>query len=258
MKEIFIKEDVEIVKVAEIDGVCFNRQYDLFQYDQFADKELFKKLINYLDSNEEWSHMYDKELFPDLYAFIVQFPFLSEQGLEAIIRTYIKSIHTSMGALGLLDEQFTIYGKTDEAFKSFIEIMSEKRNEYLKQHEYEMAKYGKIVKGYPDMFREPLKMILEEYKLLPSRTSILLPESELVVKDCEHISELCRYYRISFGINTDVASLMYLKQTLLGDEQLKRVPITGYIINSAIRAPLTFTREEYLKSVKAHQKKLTK
>lgn len=195
------------------------------------------------------------ETFQGIYDITRRFPELSCDAIDVIWFHYIKDLFDKYDMSETLDKYFEIFGKEDETFELFIDYVDKKSDKHQKEYEEEAHKLDYLKEEYGEKFTEHLKSLVIREHLQVSEIKKFLPSPELIKKDEEHIQELSRKTRIFFGCCEPVSYTMF--DILLEEQTLDTFTETPiYYISTGCQEQATFTKKEFLKSIKKEKVKI--
>ena len=196
----------------------------------------------------------DPETIKDMYEITTRFPKLTEEAIESIWFRYIRDFFQEYELLSILEKYIQVFGDFDDAFESFIYYTEQKADEYQKIFEFEVKQIDELKDKYSEKFLSHVEYLIKgsHYKYVDIKK--YLPEPELVKKDEQHISELSSRTRIFFGCCEPISYTLFdylLKGKSLDsyDDELK------YYISTGKEEKATFTKSEFLESIKKERTK---
>lgn len=208
-----------------------------------------------------WGGRYDvrtkKETIKAIYEISRKYPFLTETGIEYIWFKYIRDLFEEYSLMDVFEKYVLMFGKTDEAFELFMDYIDKKAEIHQKQYEQDALKADELVGSYGQGFVDHIKGLIKRKHFTYDYIKEYFPSSEIIKKDEEHILELSRKTRIYFGCCLPVSYKMF--DILIEDKSLDTYTDTpAYYINSSIKEPATFTKKEFLDSIKKDKVKSLK
>ena len=218
--------------------------------DVLFDQELYETFIGEFSC---WGGRYDvrtkKETIKGIYEISRKYPYLTETGVEHIWFKYIRDLFEEYSLMDVFEKYVEMFGKTDEAFELFMDYIDKKADIHQKQYEEDAKLADELLDSYSQGFVDHLKGLIKREHFTYDYLKEYLPCSELITKDEEHICEISTKTRIYFGCCLPVSYTMF--DILIEDGTLDTYTDTPtYYINSSIKEPATFTKDEFLRSIK--------
>lgn len=200
-----------------------------------------------------WGGRYDvrtkKETIKGIYEISRKYPFLTEDGIEHIWFKYIRDLFEEYSIMDVFEKYVEMFGKTDEAFELFMDYIDKKADIHQERYEQDAKLADELVSSYGQSFVDHIKGLIKREHFTYDYLKEYLPSSELIKKDEKHIHELSRKTRIYFGCCLPVSYTMF--DILIEDGTLDTYTDTPtYYINSSIKEQATFTKKEFLDSIK--------
>lgn len=196
---------------------------------------------------------YDVRTKPDtikgIYEIQEKYPFLTAEALDEIWFVYIKDLFDTYSLIDVLQKYIDIHGQTDDALESFIDYVNRKADEFNIQFEEAAKELESLKEIYGEDLIKHLQYIIKRQHIDVEQIKKSLPSSELIEKDKEQLNEISRSTRIFMGVCYPISYQMI--ECLATGEGVDSYPDTlHYIINSSRKIEATFTKQEFLESVK--------
>lgn len=196
---------------------------------------------------------YDVRTKPDtikgIYEIQEKYPFLTADALDEIWFIYIKDLFDTYSLVDVLQKYIDIHGQTDDALESFIDYVNRKADEFNIQFEEAAKELESLKKIYGEDLIKHLQYIIKSQHIDVEQIKKSLPSNDLIEKDKEQLNEISRSTRIFMGVCHPISYQMI--ESLATGEGVDSYPDTlHYIINSSRKIEATFTKKEFLESVK--------
>lgn len=220
------------------------------------EEDMMKMFCGKLSSSGGRYSVMDKpETIKAMYGFTRKFRTLSPRAIDEIWFKYISDLYEEYDYLEtLLQYYIEFLGKEDDTFESFIKLVDEVAEAHQKKYEEE-ALGLKDLEGYSESFILHLKSLIIRQHYTLDEIKKYLPSAELVTKDEQHLSDIASKTRIFFGCCLPVSYTMF--EVLLETKTLDGVTETPtYYISKVEQEKATFTKAEFLESIKVKQKVL--
>ena len=199
----------------------------------------------------------DKETILGLYDIVKKYPMLSENAIDEISCYYIKDLFDKYSLTDKIDIFIKMLGTNDDAFETYISYVKMKAIKLQGIYEEDAKKLDTYKGEYSDKYIDYLKNLVKREHVLTDYIIDNLPSKDIIKNDEEQLSDISKKARIYFGICLPISYSM-TKSIIKGEDILKYPEIPSYYINDEEPGiPATFTREEFLSSIKK-QKKLIK
>lgn len=214
------------------------------------DKPTYELFIKQFQS---YGGRYDVRTKPDtikgIYEIQERYPYLTKNAIEKIWFVYIKDLFDTYSLVDVLQKYIDIHGQTDDALESFIDYVNRKADEFNIQFEEAAKELESYKEEYDENLVKHLQYIIKSQHIDVEEVKKSLPSNELIEKDREQLSEISRSTRIFMGICHPISYQMI--ECLATGEGVDSYPDTlHYIINSSREIEATFTKQEFLESVK--------
>jgi len=189
-----------------------------------------------------------------IYSFIKRFKELSVTAIDEIWFRYITDLFTEYALEEILDKFFKTYGKKDETFLLFMECVDKVAEKHQEKYKEEALKLEELDTYSKDFILHLKSLIIRQHFTL-DEIKKYLPSAELIEKDEEQIKEISSKTRIFFGCCEPVSYTMF--DILLETKTLDTFTETPtYYISKDVKQIATFTKTEFLESIKSKQKVL--
>jgi len=200
-----------------------------------------------------------KETIQDIYEISELFPELSKEALVEISRQYIKDIFTDHSLIETLAIMLRKDGKEDSTFEKFISSVKELGDKADKKYS-DVAWYIRIHCGeYPYDFVRHFEKFVQEHHISWERFCECLPSPEIILRDKLDLKEVGKRAKDCWGVCTPITFQM-LEDYLDGDEELTQYEEqpSYYISTYGGKTDTSFTKTDFLKSIRKEQQKIKK
>lgn len=178
-----------------------------------------------------------------------RYPSLSKDAIDEIWFVYIKDLFDTYSLVDVLQKYIDIHGQTDDALESFIDYVNRKADEFNIKFEDAAKELESYKEEYDEDLVKHLQYIIKSQHIDIEDVKKSLPSRELIKKDREQLNEIARSTRIFMGMCNPISYQMI--ECLATGEGVDSYPDTlHYIINSSRKIEATFTKQEFLESVK--------
>ncbi|MBQ7104547.1 MAG: hypothetical protein IJN90_01675 [Bacilli bacterium] len=197
------------------------------------------------------------ETIKGVYDFTRRFPELTKNAIDEIWFRYIDDTFEKYDMKSVLDKYLEIFGKEDETFELFIGYVEKKAEQEQEIKKQEAHTLDELKEEYGEKFTTHLKsLVVRQHKDI-DEIKKYLPSAELIRKDEEHILDLSRRTRIFFGCCEPVSYTMF--DILLEEKTLDTYTETPtYYISTGRKEQATFTKTDFLESIKKEKTKTKK
>lgn len=218
--------------------------------DVTLDKDMYKLYINSFQSfGGRYSVRTREDTLTDIYNIYKNYEYLSIYAIEKIWFIYIRDLFNEYNIMDVLEKIIKIFGKTEEAFELFIQYIEKKSDELQQKYIEDTLNLEELKDKYSENFISHLKDLILSQHYAYEEIKKYLPSSELIKKDEEHILELSRKTRIYFGCCNPVSYTLF--DSMLENKTLDGYnEILKYYINNDREELATFTKQEFLESIK--------
>lgn len=192
-----------------------------------------------------------------VYGYTRRFKELTKSAIDEIWFRYISDLHEEYDMPDVLDKYFEVFGKTDEAFELFIDYVDKKADEQQEKYKEEAKELDELQEEYGERFIKHLKYLVTSKHFKVEEIKKYLPSAELIKKDEQHILDISTKTRIFFGCCEPVSYTMF--EILVEDKTLDTYTETPtYYISTGRSEQATFTKTEFLESIKKEKIKIKK
>ena len=224
----------------------------------FGDVELERSLIKefistYSKFGGRYSVRSEDETLTSLLEMSITYD-LSSSAIEELQRYYIKDLFDEYSLKKVLQDFIDTYGMTDKAFTEYLELVDKLGELYQEQFIKEAEEVESLKEEYGQGLVDYLKHLILRKHIHKDELLKYLPESELIKKDHEQLLDIATKSRIYFG-------MCYPKSYTLIEDMTKDETLSDteeefyyYVSTSKKQIPLTFTKTEFLESIKKKQK----
>lgn len=190
-----------------------------------------------------------RDTYRQMYKISQMYPFLSADSLDAIWGYYIKDLFEEYALDEMLGQFFKSYGQTEEAFFAYLDFVEKKATEIDLKYEEESKSLEEYKGEYSEELIRTLQGIMRRYHVHIEEIKHSLPSSDLIEKDKQQLIEISRQTRIYFGCCQPISYQMI--ESLATGRGLDSYPEQpAYLINSSRKIETTFTKQEFLDSIK--------
>ncbi len=214
------------------------------------DKPTYELFISQFQS---FGGRYDVRTKPDtikgIFEIQEKYPSLTKTAIDEIWFVYIKDLFDTYSLVDVLQKYIDIHGQTDDALESFIDYVNRKADEFNIQFEDAAKELESYKEEYDEDLVKHLQYIIKSQHIDIEDVKKSLPSSELIKKDREQLNEIARSTRIFMGMCNPISYQMI--ECLATGEGIDCYPEKlHYIINSSREIEATFTKQEFLDSIK--------
>lgn len=214
------------------------------------DEETYKLFLRQFQS---CGGRYDVRLKPEtikgIYDISQKYPFLTADALDEIWFVYIHDQFEEYMLDEVLGKYIEMYGKRDEALFKYLEYVDKTAKKFDKQFIKEASKLELYCKYYDKDLIKHLQYIIKSQHIPSDKIIDCLPSSELINKDKEQLTDISTRTRIYMGACHPISYQMI--ESLATSEGLDYYPeLPKYIINGTTTIDTTFTKQEFLDSIK--------
>lgn len=217
--------------------------------------ELFLK--QWQCSGGEYDVRTKKETFKGIYDISQRFQFLTVQALDEIWFRYISDLFKEYYLEDTLEMFFERFGKEDKTFKMFLCFIDEVAKQHHQKYIDETHKLKTLELEYSEKFISHLKDLILSQHISLEEIKKCLPSSEIIQKDEAQLKGIIESTRIYFGACAPISYQMF--ESLLTGEGLDYYPEQPqYVICGTSKIDTTFTKQEFLESIKKEKQKIRK
>lgn len=215
-------------------------------------KEKIKCLCDYLRFIGRYSIRYEKETLESLFVIMQRFKCLSSKAFDELFRFYIKDLFDTYKLEDTLEKLILSFGYSDQMYEEFLKYVERKADELDLMYKQDAERLEIYTQEYGVRFIDSLKSFILRTHVPADKVLEKMPSADIIKQDEQQLLDLSYFYRIYMGLCEPV-SYTYFK-TYVKDGCLDRLPETPkYYINQSIEKEATFTKTEFLKSLKQTQ-----
>ena len=264
MSEYFKKEQKEEKRLSKYLEVAEERQKRELEYlievlgDVSLDEDMMKLFHQQFHCfGGRYSVRTKPETIKGVYSFTRRFPELSKSAIDEIWFRYIDDTFQKYDMETVLEKYLEMFGKEDESFELFIGYVEKKADQEQEIKKQEAETLDELKEEYGKRFTDHLKsLVIREHKDI-EEIKKYLPSAELIQKDEQHILDLSTKTRIYFGCCEPVSYTMF--DILVEEKTLDTFTETPtYYISTGRKEQATFTKTEFLESIKKEKVKIKK
>lgn len=200
------------------------------------------------------------ETLNGLYNIYCKFPKLSANAIDELATRYINDLFEEYSLSEILEKMINENGETDSTFEKYLETIDKAAEEQDKRYFEEsklLDQYKSEYQGINFMldYIEYLKSLVIREHIPVKRLIEHMPEKELIIKDCEHLSKVSKQSRVYTGV---CIPLSYRMTRLAAKDELENIneQLTYYVSTTGTDLPATFTKSEFIASTKKHKQKI--
>ena len=199
----------------------------------------------------------DSETIKGVYSIYSKYPELSGEAVDHIVHIYIKDLFEDYELEDKLGKFIEVFGKTDDAFEAFYDYANKKADELQVKYDEDAKKLEEYKMTYEVDYIEYLQGLIKREHFSFDKIVECMPSAELIKADKEQIRDISERTRIYFGACYPIS--YSLTRGLVKDSNyLDDCGEFSYVVNSETRIPATFTKEQFLESIKKTQKVFSK
>lgn len=220
-------------------------------------EERIETLEKTLDSSEcrYGTTCLKKETIKDMYEICMMFPELTEEAILEISKIYIKDLFEGYSLIETLSMLIRKEGKEDVVFEKFIETATELADKEDKKYKEEANKLAFFYGEYSYNFITHFQKYMQEHHISLKEVGDSIPSVELISKDELQLKEIITNSKDCWMICAPLSFQMF-EDYLDGDHKLSFFEEQPSYYLSAIsrKIPTTFTKEQFLESIKQREK----
>lgn len=237
----------------EIDILRIEHLIELFGDIKLEKSEIKTFLDFYTLFGGPYSVRYEDDTLIHMLDFKYMYPELTAKAIEQVSFEYIKDLFEEYSLDELLKDLIDKHGKTDQVFEKYIELVKVIGREYQKQFEMEAKEVESLEDEYGKRLVSYLQSQIKHKHIHKEELLKYLPEKELIQKDEDQLLDFATRSRIHFGLCDPISYKLITE--MIKDETLSDYPEEfKYHSSFGKEIPLTFTKSEFLESVKKKQK----
>lgn len=192
----------------------------------------------------------EKETIQRIYQIHLLYPELSAQALSHILFIYIKDLFDEYSLVELLGKFIKTMGPKDETFEIYYEYVDRKGEQLQKKYKCIAAKLDKYKKEYGEKYIDYLKTLIIRRHDDIEKIISSMPSSEIIRTDEQQLLELSQKFRIFFGVGYPTSYIMTKYLVEQDDLSMFDEQPSYYISTSDKRVNTTFTKQDFLDSLK--------
>ena len=256
----FKKEEDKVLLSKYLETTSDERTKSIIKYliSIFGDIELEESIIKeFIRSFSTFGGRYSVRCEEETLASILDFSEtydLSSKGISELIHYYIKDLFEEYSLEKVFQDFIDTYGKTDESFEKYIEFVDKIAEEYQERYKEEAKELDHLEDEYGKGFVDYLKSLVLRKHIHVSEIIKYLPEVELVKKDEKQLLDFSTRTRIYMSVCYPMS--YKLIESMIKDKELSTYPedFTYTASPTGVSIPLTFTKTEFIESIKKKQK----
>lgn len=214
------------------------------------DEEMYRLFI------KEYSYIggkYDVRTKPEtitgVYEFLKRYPSLTADALDLIWHVYIKDQFEEYALTDMFGKYIELYGETEEGLQEFLYFVHIKAEEYNERFVAEAESLESYKDEYGEDLIKHLQYIIKSQHIPAEQVTSSLPCKELIDKDKQQLGEIATRTRIFMGMCQPISYQM-IESLATGDGLDYYPDQPTYLINGETKVATTFTKEEFLGSIK--------
>ena len=226
--------------------------------DAELDEDTYKLFLSQFQScGGRYDVRLKRETIKGIYDISQKYPFLTADALDEIWFIYIHDQFEEYMLDEVLGKYIEIYGKTEKALFKYIDYIDKTAKEFDKQFVEEASKLDIYYAEYDKDLIKHLQYIIKSQHIRAQQIISSLPSIDLIRKDKEQLIEISTKTRIYMGACDPISYQMI--ESLATGEGLDYYPEQPkYIINGTTTIDTTFTKQEFLDSIKERKDKKQK
>lgn len=189
------------------------------------------------------------ETIKGMYDISEKYPFLASDALDEIWSLYIQDLFEEYALDEILSKYFELHGETDDALHAFLDFVERKADEFNVRFEEDAKSLDKYTGEYGEELIKHLQYIVKGQHISASEIEKFLPSKELLEKDRQQLIDISTQTRIFMGVCQPISYQMI--ESLAIGKGLDHYPEQpAYLINGTRKIETTFTKQEFLDSIK--------
>lgn len=214
------------------------------------DIETYKLFIGQFQS---FGGRYDVRTKPEtikgIYDISQKYPSLAKDALDEIWFVYIQDLFEEYALDEMLAKYFELHGETEDALQAYLDYVNRKAKEYDKRFEDEASQIESLKQEFGEEFVKHLQYIIKSQHISSEKIKSSLPEKELIDKDRQQLIDISTQTRIFMGCCHPISYQM-IESLAVGDGLDYYPEQPAYLINGTRTIETTFTKQEFLDSIK--------
>lgn len=216
------------------------------------DKETYKLFIKQFQS---YGGRYDVRTKPEtikgIYEITRKYPSLTADAIDEIWFVYIKDQFEEYTLVEMLGKYIELHGQTDDAIHAYLDFIDRKAKEFDRRFISEAESLVSYKGEYGEDLIKHLQYIIKSQHITAEQITSSLPCKELIEKDRQQLIDIASRTRIYMGMCQPISYQMI--ESLAVGEGLDYYPEhPSYLINKERKVESTFTKQEFLDSIKKH------
>lgn len=214
--------------------------------DAYLDIDTYKLFIRQFQSfGGPYSVLVDKDTIKGIYEIYKMYPFLTAEALGSIWYLYIRDLFEEYELPYILELFIKTYGMKDDTFEKYLSYIEKKGSEHQKIYDEDALKVSTL-QDYSKRFCSFIESLILRKHYTFDKVTECIPEASLIKKDEAHLLDIEEKTRIFMGACLPVSYIMV--DELLKGESLEERP--AYYASTGLKEEATFTKEEFLQSIK--------
>lgn len=203
--------------------------------------------------------MYDvrtkRETFKGIFDISHRFPFLTAQALDEIWFRYISDLFKIYCLEDILEMFFDRFGIEDKTFKLFLSFIDQIAKEHHQKYIDEAHKLESLRTEYSEKFVSELEGLIIRQHVSFDEIRKYVPSAEIIKSDEDQLKSIVESTRIYFGA-CDPISYQMVISLVMGEGLDYYSEQPQYVICGTSKIDTTFTKTQFLESVKKQRKVL--
>lgn len=214
----------------------------------------------FLEEFQRFGGRYDVRTKPEtitgMYEIISKYPSLTTYTIEIIWSKYIKDLFEEFSLADMLGKYIELHGETEDAIQAYLDFVERKAQLLDDKFEKEAQELESYKEEYGEQFIKHLQYLIKSQHISSEQIKKSLPSKELIEKDKAQLGDIAQRTRIFMGMCEPISYQMI--ESLATGEGLEHFPEQpAYLINGTTKVDTTFTKEEFLASVKKRSEETT-
>lgn len=220
------------------------------------DIDIIKVFINcYSSFGGRYFVRSDDDTLKGLLSIKTKYPTLSSKAIDEIGFYYIKDLFDEYQLEDILEKYIKRYHESDQAIEKYLKLVDKVAEKHQKQFDEEAESIDYLEDEYDLRLVKHLKSQIKHKHIHKDILLECLPESELIKKDVDQLSEFSKNTRIYFGMCEPLSYRLITEMTK--DKELSTYPEElKYVSSFGQEVPVPFTKSEFIESTKRKQKRM--
>ena len=202
---------------------------------------------------QRYGGRYDVRVKPEtiqgVYEITERYPALTAKAIEEIWFVYIKDQFEEYALVDMLEKYIEIHGQTEDALQAYLDFVNRKAEEYDAKFIADAETLDSYKEEYGEDLINELQYLIKSQHISSDEVKKSLPEKELIEKDKQQLGEIATRTRIYMGMCEPISyQMIKCLATKDGIDDYPDQP--AYIINGETKVDTTFTKQEFLDSIK--------